>query len=337
MLEPRAYVHPTVDADDIPCETSERKPGKKGRRAKKNNEGHVTLALGGAAAYVKCTDSVETAVYFASELQSPTARDVHTAQFSQPNGAHHLCPQPDDGHQSLPQPMHAQCGLLALASGSGLTQEEQLEEWRARLRSELCPQDASAFVIELQTALQDVCLRGRNRECAKKLLRKAEKKSENMDGLTLPGGQTSNAEAVGQRNIEDSLLSDYFLELRDATVENASPPECDAAQNQFGDNPRREIFDLFRERKLPVEAAHKLTDPDGDYDYCDLESFVRVVTVEDLRAVGLKVAAARLLKDSLEPGGEVYNSLVVRGRLISLQLIDPFVWPPRRTQLDRHE
>ena len=36
-------------------------------------------------------------------------------------------------------------------------------------------------------------------------------------------------------------------------------------------------------------------DPEGDYDYSDLVSFVRVVTFEDLRAAGLKVAAARLL------------------------------------------
>ena len=35
-----------------------------------------------------------------------------------------------------------------------------------------------------------------------------------------------------------------------------------------------------------------------------------------MRAVGLKVAAARLRKASLEPGGEVYTSLVVRGRLM---------------------
>ena len=46
----------------------------------------------------------------------------------------------------------------------------------------------------------------------------------------------------------------------------------------------------------------------GDYDYCDLESFVRVVSFEDLRAVGLKVAAARLFNASLEPGGEVFTS-----------------------------
>ena len=38
----------------------------------------------------------------------------------------------------------------------------------------------------------------------------------------------------------------------------------------------------------------------------------RRCTFEDLRAVGLKVAAARLLLESLRPGGEVYNRLVVR-------------------------
>ena len=38
----------------------------------------------------------------------------------------------------------------------------------------------------------------------------------------------------------------------------------------------------------------------------------RRYTFEDLRAVVLKVAAARLLLESLRPGGEVYNRLVVR-------------------------
>ena len=41
----------------------------------------------------------------------------------------------------------------------------------------------------------------------------------------------------------------------------------------------------------------------------------RRCTFEDLRAVGLKVAAARLLLESLRPGGEVYNRLVVGGPL----------------------
>lgn len=72
---------------------------------------------------------------------------------------------------------------------------------------------------------------------------------------------------------------------------------------------------LFHEHGLPQVAAEQLVDPNGDFDYADLVSFVQVVTFEDLRAVGLKVAAARLLLASLRPGGEVYNRLVVGGRL----------------------
>ena len=160
-METCANEHPTVDADGVPCETSKRKPGKKGRRTKKNNEGHVSLALSGAADYLKCTDRVETAVRFASELQSPTACDVHAAQSSQHDGAHHPCPQPDDGHQSIPQAMHAQCGLLADAIGIGLHAAQPSQSDGAHHPS-LQPDEA-------------------------------EKQSENMHGTTIPGGQTSRA------------------------------------------------------------------------------------------------------------------------------------------------
>merc|ERR1719335_418815 len=81
-------------------------------------------------------------------------------------------------------------------------------------------------------------------------------------------------------------------------------------------DPRREIVALFEDLNLSSEAAHRLTDPDGEYDYSDLVSFAQLVTFDDLRAAGLKVAGARLLQASLQPGGEVFNRLVVSGRLL---------------------
>ena len=43
---------------------------------------------------------------------------------------------------------------------------------------------------------------------------------------------------------------------------------------------------------------------------------VKFVTFEDLRAAGLKVALARELMDRFQLGGDIYNSLVISGRLI---------------------
>ena len=76
-----------------------------------------------------------------------------------------------------------------------------------------------------------------------------------------------------------------------------------------------------------VVEAGQVDDNDDDPSNCDIHLMAAVApqkqqmatrsgrrrcTFEDLRAVGLKVAAARLLLESLRPGGEVYNRLVVR-------------------------
>eukprot|EP00747_Dinoflagellata_sp_TGD_P195444 gnl/TRDRNA2_/TRDRNA2_64115_c1_seq1.p1 gnl/TRDRNA2_/TRDRNA2_64115_c1~~gnl/TRDRNA2_/TRDRNA2_64115_c1_seq1.p1 ORF type:complete len:245 (+),score=21.49 gnl/TRDRNA2_/TRDRNA2_64115_c1_seq1:108-737(+) len=88
-------------------------------------------------------------------------------------------------------------------------------------------------------------------------------------------------------------------------------------------DPRREIITIFENLNLPIEVAHRLTDPDGEYDYSDLVSFAQFVTFEDLRAAGLKVAGARSLKASLQPGGEVFNQLVFSGRLVPTKAEPP--------------
>ena len=40
------------------------------------------------------------------------------------------------------------------------------------------------------------------------------------------------------------------------------------------------------------------------------------MTFDDLRVAGLKVSGARRLEACMKPGGEVYNQLVVSGRLV---------------------
>jgi hypothetical protein len=40
---------------------------------------------------------------------------------------------------------------------------------------------------------------------------------------------------------------------------------------------------------------------EGDYDFSDLVSFVRLVTFDDLRAAGLKVSGARKLEACMNP------------------------------------
>ena len=57
-------------------------------------------------------------------------------------------------------------------------------------------------------------------------------------------------------------------------------------------------------------------DPDGDYDFPDLVSFVQLVTFDDLRAAGLKVSGACKFEACIEPGGEVYNQLFLSRRLV---------------------
>jgi hypothetical protein len=66
---------------------------------------------------------------------------------------------------------------------------------------------------------------------------------------------------------------------------------------------------------LGVEAAHRLTDPEDDYAFPDLETLARVGKFEDFMGAGLKVAQARVLEERLQPGGETYNMLVLSGRL----------------------
>ena len=77
----------------------------------------------------------------------------------------------------------------------------------------------------------------------------------------------------------------------------------------------REILNLFNDSGLPEEVAMKLVVPDGEFAYPDLVTFARLVTLEDLISAGLQVAPARLLKESLSPGGDVHTALVISGRL----------------------
>ena len=68
-------------------------------------------------------------------------------------------------------------------------------------------------------------------------------------------------------------------------------------------DPRDEIVALFNHQGLPELVALKLVDPEGDYDFSDLVSFVQLVTFEDLIAAGLKVCGARKLIACIKPGG----------------------------------
>ena len=67
-------------------------------------------------------------------------------------------------------------------------------------------------------------------------------------------------------------------------------------------DPCRDIVHLFSELDLSQDAAQRLIDPDGDYGYSDLVRFAELVTMEDLQGAGLKIAGARELKKTLEPG-----------------------------------
>ena len=58
---------------------------------------------------------------------------------------------------------------------------------------------------------------------------------------------------------------------------------------------------MFEDWNLSLEVANWFTDPDGDYDYSKLVQFAQLVTFDDLRATGLKVACAHLLIANLQP------------------------------------
>ena len=47
-----------------------------------------------------------------------------------------------------------------------------------------------------------------------------------------------------------------------------------------------EIAELFRQQNLPVDVAHRLTDPSGPYAYTDVTKLVKYVKFDDLRGAG---------------------------------------------------
>merc|ERR1711879_239034 len=90
----------------------------------------------------------------------------------------------DDGQEACPEQTGSQCASQEDHNiGKSTTEKEviaesALEALHARFHSEMTPPEASEFVIELKDALSGSVFRGRIREGAKKLLRKAEKRAQ---------------------------------------------------------------------------------------------------------------------------------------------------------------
>lgn len=217
---------------------------------------------------------------------------------------------------------------------------------------------ARELVTEVEKALSGPSFHGRARETAKKVLRKANKVAQDLD-LTPAAAEVSTATAhddtsamsqtdrgsdgpssISQRCDTVGLSSEHCqaetalpLEAADTSVKLASIPESglssmtsssvNVEQRAGSTDPSYEIVDLFRKLDLPEDAAQRLIDPNGDYGYSDLVSFAELVAMEDLRGAGLKIAQARKLKKALEPGGEVYNNLVLSRRLVPTKAEPP--------------
>ena len=95
----------------------------------------------------------------------------------------------------------------------------------------------------------------------------------------------------------------------------AAGPPATSAVIAAGASPLA-IEEFFRQEGLPIQAAWALTDPDGEFNYSSLPMLVEFVTFEDLTDVKLQIFPARQLFKWFQPGGDVYNALVIKGHIL---------------------